>query len=259
MTAVESYLWGYHPIAEAIRAQRRKIFKVYLASETGSARHETIAALAHGAGIKIQWVTSTQLTTIIGHRRHQGLGAQVSAYPLGSVEEILASRSNVWQDPFVLILDQIVDPQNLGALARTAHCAGVQGVIMPKDRTAPPSAAVSKASAGALEHICLARVTNLVSTIRILKEEGLWIAGADRSGHQDLFTTDLKGPLALVIGGEEKGLRPLVKKQCDLLVAIPQTGPIGSLNASVAGAVCMYEVFRQRRSAAAVPPGTEGG
>ena len=187
------------------------------------------------------------------------MGAKVSAYPWGTVDDILASRSAAWKDPFVLILDQIVDPQNLGALTRTAHCAGVHGIVIPKDRSAPPSAAVSKASAGALEHICLARVANLVGTIKVLKKAGLWIAGADRGGHHDLFVVDLKGPLALVIGGEEKGLRPLVKKQCDLMVAIPQTGPIGSLNASVAAAVIMYEIFRQRRSAEAVSPGAKGG
>ena len=259
MTAAESYLWGYHPIVEAIRARRREIFKIYLARETSSARRETIAVLAREAGILVQWVTSAQLTTIIGHRRHQGLGAQVSAYPLCTVHEILTLHSGSWKAPFVLILDQIVDPHNLGALTRTAHCAGVHGVIMTKDRSAPPSAAVSKVSAGALEHIRLARVTNLVSTIKSLKTAGLWIAGADRNGDQVLFNADLKGPLALVIGGEEKGLRPLVKKHCDLVLAIPQTGTIGSLNASVAAAVIMYEVFRQRRSAASVPLDGKGG
>lgn len=259
MAAAESYLWGFHPIVEAIRAQRRKIFKVLLAREKNSARRETVAALAREAGIGVRWVTSAQLTTIMGHRRHQGLGAEVSDYPLCTVDDILTLRSDKGEDRFVLILDQIVDPQNLGALTRTAHCAGLHGVIMAKDRSAPPSATVSKASAGALEHIRLARVTNLVGTIKELKKAGLWIAGADRGADQDLFCADLTGPLALVIGGEEKGLRPLVKRQCDLMLAIPQTGPIGSLNASVAAAVIMYEVFRQRRSAASIPSGGKGG
>ena len=155
-------------------------------------------------------------------------------------------RPQVQCPPWLLLLDQIVDPQNFGAIVRSAHCAGMHGVIVPKDHSAPPSAAVSKASAGALEHIRLAEVTNLVATIGELKAKGLWIAGADRWGAQSIYETDLKGPLAIVIGGEEKGLRPLVKKNCDFCISIPQVGPVGSLNASAAAAVIIYEAFRQR-------------
>ncbi|UCF91775.1 MAG: 23S rRNA (guanosine(2251)-2'-O)-methyltransferase RlmB [Desulfobacterales bacterium] len=157
--------------------------------------------------------------------------------------------SAVNADPFLLLLDGILDPHNLGAIIRTALCAGVHGVIIPRDRAASPTPAVSKASAGALEHVRLIQVTNLVRTVQALKEKGLWIYGLDRSGEHSIFASDLTGPLALVIGGEQRGIRPLVKKNCDLVVAIPQVGPMNSLNASVAAAVAMFETFRQRTRA----------
>ena len=144
------------------------------------------------------------------------------------------------------MLDSILDPQNLGGLIRTAVCAGVDAVILPKDRSATPSPAVSKASAGALEHARVIQATNLVRSMALLKEAGIWITGLDRAGDPSIFQSDFNGPVALVVGGEEKGIRPLVKKHCDFLATIPQQGPIDSLNASAAGAVAIYEAFRQR-------------
>ena len=152
------------------------------------------------------------------------------------------------RNPFLLLLDHIVDPHNLGALLRTAFCAGLDGVVITKDRSAQPSPAVSKASAGTMEHISLTRVTNMVSTIKTLKESGLWVAGLDKHIGQSIYTSDLTGPMALVIGSEEKGIRPLVRKHCDLMIAIPQIGDVDSLNASVAGGVVMYEIYRQREA-----------
>ena len=159
------------------------------------------------------------------------------------LDSIQGGKSN----SFLLLLDNIMDPHNLGALIRTALCVGVNGVIIPKDRSAQPTPTVSKSSAGALEHICLSRVTNMVNTITMLKKSGLWIAGMDKISADSIFTCDMKRFNAIVIGGEGKGLRPLVKKNCDMLLSIPQTGPLDSLNASAAGAVVMYEAFRQRR------------
>ena len=150
-------------------------------------------------------------------------------------------------NPCILLLDNIVDPRNLGALIRTAVCIDTDAVIVPKDRSARPTPIVSKASAGALEHIRLVRVTNMVNTIKALKNGGGWVAGMDRTSDKSIFNNDLTVPVAIVVGGEESGIRPLVKKHCDFLMSIPQTGPVDSLNASVAGAVVMYEVFRQRR------------
>jgi 23S rRNA (guanosine2251-2'-O)-methyltransferase len=236
-------LWGYHPVWEALQARRREIFGLFLVQDK-MGRLEKMARLAQASGVKVQMVSTQQLTEMVGHDRHQGVAAHTAGYPFVSLEQILAADPKAL---FVLVLDQIVDPQNLGAMARTAHCAGIHGMVIPKDRAAAPTAAASKASAGALEHIPLARVTNVAKALNSLKARGLWIVGADRHGDTNLFDADLTGPLALVIGGEEKGLRPLVKQQCDFSVAIPQVGPIGSLNASVAAAVLMYEAFRQRR------------
>ena len=247
MAGKSALLWGYHPVAEALRARRREFHVLYMVKDRRNPRLENLAVAARQAGADVQSVDLADLTARVGHRRHQGVGAKVAGYPLSSVDTILRSAAEAGTAPFVLVLDQIVDPQNLGAMARTAQCAGLHGIILTKHRSAPPSPAASKASAGALEHMQLAYVTNLANTLKRLKSEGLWIAAADRENGQSLYDVDLTGPLALVIGGEEKGVRTLVRKQCDLTVAIPQIGPLGSLNASAASAVIMYEAFRQRR------------
>lgn len=248
MSVATTLLYGYHPVREALRAGRRSIGAIHLAEGKGIVRRQELVDLAEQAGVAVQWTTPEKLTALVGHRRHQDVAAHAAPYPVSSLEEILAEASVPPRVPWVVLLDQIVDPQNFGAIVRTAHCAGVHGVVAPKDHSAPPTPAASKASAGALEHMRVAYVTNLVAAARRLKDHGFWIAGADQNGRQCVFDADLKGPLALVVGGEEKGLRPLVKKHCDFTVAIPQTGPVGSLNASAAAAVIIYEAFRQRRS-----------
>jgi 23S rRNA (guanosine2251-2'-O)-methyltransferase len=240
-------LWGYHPVYEALRAGRRQIATLFMAQDKIGPRDEALVEMARNRGVTIQRKTPQQMATLVGHRRHQGIGARVTAYPFSSLEEIMGAVPNQGNDAFVLVLDQVVDPQNLGAIVRSAQCAGIHGVVIPKDRSAPPSAAASKASAGALEHMRLAYVTNLTEALKRLKEMGLWIAGADHRGQKTVFESDLTGALAIVIGGEEKGIRPLVKKHCDFIVAVPQAGPIGSLNASAAAAVVMYEAYRQRQ------------
>ena len=244
--ADSNHLWGYHPVYEALRAERRKVKTLYMVLEKIRPREEALMRLARQSGIGIKGASPQQLNAMVGHKRHQGICADISPYPLSSLDIILEKAEADTAVPFILALDQIVDPQNLGAIIRTAHCAGVHGVILPKNNSAPPSAAVSKASAGALEHMHMAYVTNLADTLKRLQQGDIWITGADQSSPQAVFQADLKGPLAIVIGGEEKGIRPLVKKQCDFLVSVPQTGPIGSLNASAAAAVVIYEAFRQR-------------
>jgi len=239
-------IFGYHPVREALRAKRRSIRNIFLAQGKGSARSQEIEDLAKQSGTRVQWIAAHELTAMIGHARHQDIAAAASEYPVSSLEEIMSSALNS-HAPWVLLLDHIVDPQNFGAIVRTAHCAGVHGVVASKDRSAPPTPAASKASAGALEHMRIAYVTNLVGAMQTLKQKGFWIGGADRDAPQCVFDADLKGPLALVIGGEEKGIRPLVQKHCDFSVAIPQAGRVGSLNASAAAAVIIYEAFRQRR------------
>lgn len=243
-----SHLWGYHPVYETIRADRRKVDSLHMVLEKIRPRDEKLVRLARDSGISIKGTSAQQLNTMVGHKRHQGICAKVSAFPVVSLEAITERAASYGQAPFVLVLDQIVDPQNLGAIVRTAHCAGVHGVVLPKNHSAPPTAAVSKASAGALEHTYLAYVTNLAKALKQLKSSGLWLAGADQKGPGSVFQADLTGPLGIVIGGEEKGIRPLVKKQCDYLVSVPQKGSIGSLNASAAAAVVVYEAFRQRQT-----------
>lgn len=249
MSGKTTLLWGYHPVAEALRAGRRKIRALYLLKDRHNPRMQRLIGLAEHSGVSLRMVDLQALTALVGHRRHQGVGAEVSDYPFSSLNAILKAAAGDDGPPFVLVLDRITDPQNLGAITRTAHCAGLQGIILPRHRSAPPSPAASKASAGALEHMRLAYVTNLASTLKRLRSEGLWIAAADHLASVNLFEADLTGPLALVIGGEEKGIRPLVKKQCDFAICIPQSGPVGSLNASAASAVIMYEAYRQRRVA----------
>ena len=242
-----NYLWGYHPVYEALRAERRKVRVLHMVLEKIKPREEALMRLARQAGIPIKGTSPQQLNPKVGHKRHQGICAEVSPYPLSSLRTILDRAGDGGQAAFILALDQIVDPQNLGAVVRTAHCAGVHGIIIPKNHSASPSAAVSKASAGALEHVHVAYVTNLADTLKRIKQHGIWVTGADQNSPKAVLQTDLSGPMAIVIGGEEKGIRPLVKKQCDFLVSVPQTGPVGSLNASAAAAVVMYEAFRQRQ------------
>lgn len=242
-------LWGYHPVREVLLAGRRTIYTLFVAEEKESRRGCELAELAGQRSIALQRVTAAVLTRMIGHSRHQGFAAAVGPYPFVALENILETPGNGAAPALLLVLDQVVDPQNLGAMARTAHCAGVQAMVIPRERSAPPSPAASKASAGALEHLPVVGDRNLASALKTLKALGVWVAGADRSGPDCLYDLDLTLPLAVVIGGEEKGIRPLVKKQCDFLVSIPQSGLIGSLNASAAAAVILYEVLRQRRAA----------
>ena len=239
-------LYGIHPVFEALKAGRRTFFEIYCAKDKIPKRLGKVVAFAESLNIPVQKVNNTRLESITGTGQHQGIGALVSPYPLTRIDDIVGNVKSAAADYFLLLLDNIIDPHNLGALLRTSLGVGVGGIVIPKDRSALPTPTVSKASAGALEHVRLVRVTNMVNTIKDLKGKGLWIVGLDIAAQQSIFFSDLTGSVAIVIGGEAKGIRPLVKKHCDILMSIPQTGRINSLNASVAGAVVMYEVFRQR-------------
>ena len=257
-SATTEILYGIHPVLEGLRAGRRPFVEIYVAKDKPARRLEAVFKAADAAKVAVRKIEASRLTALVDSGQHQGVAARVGAYPLVSVAALIdGPRSG--PDGFLLLLDTIVDPHNLGALARTALCAGVDGIIIPKDRSAAPTPTVSKASAGALEHVRVARVVNMANTIKALKDKGFWIVGLDRDAERSLFAADLTGPLALVVGGEEKGVRPLVQKQCDLVVSIPQHGALNSLNASVAGAVAMYEVLRQRmasRQRTASPDGS---
>jgi 23S rRNA (guanosine2251-2'-O)-methyltransferase len=236
-------LYGVHPVLEAIRASYRQFDEIYV-SQKESGRLGEIEDLAQKAGIRVKKVDSAKLQSIAKTGMHQGVAARTGPYPYAELDQVLKSGKS--GRIFLLLLDHIVDPQNLGALIRTALCAGVDGMIIPKDRSAGPTPAVSKASAGALEHMRLCRATNLTAVIKTLKAQGVWIIGLDKGAGRSVFETDLTDSMGIVIGGEDQGIGPLIKKNCDVLASIPQTGWFNSLNASAAGAVVMYETFRQR-------------
>ena len=244
-------LFGIHPVYEALKAGRRIFYDLYITKDTTSRRLKKTITLAEMKKIPIKKITPSKLKMLSETDTTQRVGAKVSRYPLSGIIEIVNKIKNTVGNPFLLLLDNVVDPHNLGALIRTGTCAGIDAVIITRDRSAPPTPAVSKSSAGALEHVYLALVTNMVNTIRFLKQNGLWVIGMDQNAKQSVFETDLSCPVAIVIGGEEKGIRPLVKRQCDYLISIPLFGKVDSLNASVAGGVTMYEVFRQRNINAA--------
>ncbi len=226
MTTSTQILYGLHPVAECLKAGRRRVLKIFVARQKRSGRMDVLLARAAAVGVPVRRISRDELERLVVGEGHQGICARVGSYPLVDLSGLLVAAG---PQPLLLLLDQIVDVQNLGSLVRTALCAGAKGVVITRKRTAQPSPAVSKASAGALEHMPLARVTNMAAAIKQLKAAGLWVAG-----------------LALVVGGEQKGIRPLVRQHCDRLMAIPQQGPLDSLNASAAGAVALFEAVRQR-------------
>lgn len=193
----------------------------------------------------INYVSKERLDEIVEDSHHQGVVAQVAAYTYASVDDILKKAEEKGEQPFIILLDGIEDPHNLGAIIRTACLAGAHGVIVPKHRAAGLTSTVAKASAGALNYVPVAKVTNLGRTIDDLKKKGLWFVCADMGGTR-MYDLDLKGPIGLVIGNEGEGVSRLVREKCDLTASIPMKGEIDSLNASVAAGVLMYEVVRQR-------------
>ncbi len=241
-------LYGINPVFEALKADRRKIVEIYIAENKTSGRIAKVVKLAESKNIPVKKVNTEQLKSIAGASQHQGISAKAKPYIMAGLTDIIGSEPKNVDRRFLLMLDNMLDPRNLGAIIRTALGVGIDGIIIPKDRSAMPTPAVSRTSAGAIEHVCLIRVTNMVDTIRILKQQGVWIVGLDKGAEKTVYSSDLTGSIAIVIGGEEKGIRPLVKKNCDFLVSIPQMGQVNSLNASVAAAIAMYEAFRQRES-----------
>lgn len=247
-------LCGPHSVREALAAGRRRLVEVYLQRDPeAAARLQGVADAATAAGVPVREVGAAQLSSLCGGAAHQGVAARASVYACRELEDVLVDEP-AGAGPY-LALDRIVDPHNLGAVLRTALCAGVHAVLMPRDRAAPPTPAVSRISAGALEHVRLIQVVNLVRGLEALKSAGRWVVGLERAAVQSIHTADLRGPLALVIGGEGKGMRPLVRRTCDLLVSIPQQGPLDSLNASVAAGVALFEIARQRAAAGGRPGG----
>lgn len=240
----EQYIAGRNPVLEILKSDR-KIDKLYIQKGELQGSINKIIGMAKDKNIHIQEVDRKRLEQLAEGNIHQGVVAVVGAYEYATIEDILEKARGKNQPPFVIILDEIEDPHNLGAIIRTAECAGAHGVIIPKRRSALINQTVYRSSAGAVEHTLVARVNNLNNTIKELKGKGLWVYGADINGENFHFNTPFEGAVALVIGNEGKGLSRLVKENCDVIVKIPMLGRISSLNASNAAAILIYEVVRQ--------------
>lgn len=238
------YIIGRNPVLEILKTDK-EVEKIYILKGDLQGSIKKIIAIAKDRNILLQEVDKNRLDTFAEGGTHQGVAALVTGYEYSTIHDILKLAEERKEPPFIIILDELEDPHNLGAIIRTAECAGVHGVIIPKRRSASVNGTVYKASAGAVEHMLVAKVTNISQTIETLKEAGLWIYGADMEGEAYHFNTELKGAIGLVIGNEGKGMSRLVKEKCDVLVKIPMLGKVESLNASNAASILIYEVVRQ--------------
>ncbi len=236
---------GRNPVFEALSGDM-PIEKIYISNRAGGSQISKIITAARKQGVVFKSVSPEKIDEIAKTESNQGVVAICAEVSYASVEEILELAEKKEEPPFVILADEITDPHNLGAIIRTANAVGAHGVIIPKNRSAGVNPVVFKTSAGAAAYTKVAKVNNLTQTMEQLKKSGLWITGADMTGAQEMCDADLKGPLAIVIGSEGKGISKKVKDNCDFLVRIPMVGEINSLNASVAAAVLMYEAFRQR-------------
>ncbi|MBX5480909.1 MAG: 23S rRNA (guanosine(2251)-2'-O)-methyltransferase RlmB [Myxococcaceae bacterium] len=241
------YVWGINPVLEALRAKPEQIEALFVVEgqlQRGPAAE--IFSRAREAGVRTVRVARERLATMAEGGVHQGVVAEVRAYEYVDLGDLLERAKDSERPPLIVLLDGVQDPHNFGAIIRSAYALGAHGVVIPKDRSVQVTGTVAKASAGAIEHIGIARVTNLARALEQLKEAGLWIAAADPEGDATLFTAQLDGPLALVVGAEGAGVRRNVLQHCDFRVRIPMVGEVASLNASVSAAILLYEVARQR-------------
>ncbi|OQY02453.1 MAG: 23S rRNA (guanosine(2251)-2'-O)-methyltransferase RlmB [Desulfobacteraceae bacterium 4572_130] len=242
----QEILLGLHSVYEALKAGKRQIFKIFISRDFNQPNIKKIINFAIKKKIPFEFIKSDFLDVMTKNSKHQGIAAKVGHYPLVKIDIVFKEIKNNSARDFILIIECLEDPHNLGALIRTALCVGIDFIMIPKNRAVYPSPSVSRASAGALEHANISLTTNTVSVIQRLKNQGFWIAGLDAQARTSIFKTNLPQKLVLIVGGEHKGIRPLVKKQCDFLISLPQKTGVSSLNASVAGGAAMYEVFRQK-------------
>jgi len=244
MQPKEEIIYGLNPVMEALRGSRQ-IYELFIAGSSADKRMEKLLKLAAERKVPVRQREKADLTRLCGIDHHQGVALKVEPFPYADLADVLAEvKGN--NEGLILVLDSVQDPHNLGALIRSAACAGAHAVVIPKDRAAGVTAAAEKASAGAAGTVAVAQVTNISQALQELKKAGFWIYGADGSARHTLYQQDLTGPVALVIGGEGEGIRPLVRKGCDAVVSIPLQGGVSSLNASVAGGIFLFEVVRQR-------------
>ena len=246
----EEILAGRNSVTEALRSGR-SINKLLVQDGIKGGSVSEIIGLAKTAGVVLEFCKAERLDKLADGLRHQGFVALAAPIRFHSLEEVLALAKEKDETPFLLLLDELQDPQNVGALIRTADAAGVHGVLLPKRRSCPLNAVVANLSAGAVEYVPVVQIGYIPQTIEELKKLGFWIAGADMNG-EDYYKSNLTGPMVIVVGAEGKGLGRLVKEKCDIIVSLPMQGGVSSLNASAAGAVLLYEVVRQRRVQAGV-------
>ncbi len=240
-------IYGRKPVLEAIRSGSRSMTRLYLMQGSRDEVLNQIEAHAKAKGIPIHAETRHRMDNLAGTEKHQGVLAVVQDFQYADLEDLLDIARKKNEPAFILLLDEIEDPQNLGAILRSAEAAGVHGVVIPKHRAAEVNATVIKASAGAAEHVATVKVTNLNETIQRLKDANVWVVGTDDGASKNFYDYDYRQPVALIIGNEGQGLRRLVKENCDELIKIPMAGKMSSLNASVAAGLVLFEVTRQRK------------
>ena len=241
----EEILYGINSVMEALRGKRRA-FELFVSREVNDRRMEKLLKLAAEKGVAVRNRDKRDISRICGTEHHQGVAIRMEGFTYADLSDIIAAWRESGESGLILALDGVQDPHNLGALVRSAACAGAHGVIIPKDRAARVNATVEKSAAGAAETIPIAQVANMAQALDELKEAGFWIYGTADSAASSLYGQDLTGNVVVVIGGEGEGVRPLVAKRCDFLISIPLRGGVSSLNASVAGGVVLFEILRQR-------------
>lgn len=245
MASEQHKLMGFHSVSAALGNAPGQVHGLYVAKEAKNPRLEPLLQEAKRAGIRTYHLPRVELDRMCHGERHQDVIAEFTPANLFGEKDIPGLIEKAKSPPLVLVLDSVQDPHNLGACLRTAEAAGVDFVVMPKDKSAPLSATARRAASGAAEVLPIVLVTNLARALRMLKEGGLWLAGTSDTAKQSLYETDLKGAIALVMGGEGPGMRRLTQEHCDYLVRIPMRGSVESLNVSVATAVCLFETVRQ--------------
>ncbi|HBU92529.1 23S rRNA (guanosine(2251)-2'-O)-methyltransferase RlmB [Bacillus pumilus] len=244
MSQQHDYVIGKNAVIETLKSDR-ELYKLWMAENTVKGQAQQVIELAKKQNITIQYVPRKKLDQMVTGQ-HQGIVAQVAAYEYAELDDLYQIAEQRNEQPFFLILDEIEDPHNLGSIMRTADAVGAHGIVIPKRRAVGLTTTVAKASTGAIEHIPVAKVTNLSRALDEMKERGIWVAGTDTSAKQDYRQFDGTMPLALVIGSEGKGIGRLIKEKCDFLIKLPMAGKVTSLNASVAASLLMYEVYRKR-------------
>ncbi|WP_179945259.1 23S rRNA (guanosine(2251)-2'-O)-methyltransferase RlmB [Clostridium carboxidivorans] len=241
----EDLIEGRNAVIEVLKSERT-VEQILVANGDVSGSINLILALAKEKKVVIKQVDRKKLDQLSQTGAHQGVIAQITPYKYCDVDDIISYAEEKGEKPFIVILDEIEDPHNFGSIIRTAETCGVHGIIIPKRRNVGLTPAVYKASVGAIEHMKIAKITNINNAIDKLKEQGIWVYGADMNGENYCYDVDFRGAVALIIGSEGKGILKLTKNKCDVLVKIPMVGNISSLNASVAGGILMYEILKQR-------------